>query len=89
LLGGGLGFEQEAAIAQGDFDFGGGVLEVGEIAIGDFQNEGVDLVDAESIAGQAVGGEGAMRRTAISRVGSPASSRARTPRTSRAGMREL
>src|SRR6185369_821526 len=55
----GLGVEKQAAIAERDFDLGGGATEVDELAAGDLEHERIDFVDAERIAGSSVGGEGA------------------------------
>src|ERR1019366_1356979 len=54
-----LAFQHQASIAQGYFNLGGCILQVSEFAPGDPEHQWVDLVDAQRVAGEAIGGESA------------------------------
>ena len=55
----GFAGQRGAGVAVGDGDLGGGVAEVGEEILRDGLDERVDLVEADAVAGVAVGGDGA------------------------------
>ena len=59
----GLAGERETGVAGNDIDVGGAVGEISELRLGDGDDGGVDVVEAESVAGAAIGGERAGAKT--------------------------